>query len=55
MRSDDFITLLKMLPQATGQTLYMTLVSTLFACILGFPLGAFLFSASPVGLCPSLY
>lgn len=52
MRSDDFITLLKMLPQATGQTLYMTLVSTLFACILGFPLGAFLFSASPVGLCP---
>jgi D-methionine transport system permease protein len=30
----------------------MTLVSTLFACIMGFPLGIVLYSASPAGLKP---
>ncbi|MDR1257216.1 MAG: ABC transporter permease [Spirochaetaceae bacterium] len=30
----------------------MTLVSTLFACLLGFPLGIVLFGASPAGLKP---
>jgi D-methionine transport system permease protein len=46
------LSVLAMLPQATGETLYMTLVSTFFACILGFPLGAFLYSTSPAGLAP---
>ncbi|MDR1362803.1 MAG: ABC transporter permease [Spirochaetaceae bacterium] len=45
----DIITLL---PKCTVQTLYMTLVSTLFACILGFPLGIVLYCASPAGLKP---
>jgi D-methionine transport system permease protein len=30
----------------------MTLAATLFACILGFPLGAYLYCASPAGLTP---
>jgi D-methionine transport system permease protein len=41
-----------LLPSPTGETLYMTLVSTLLACVMGFPLGAFLYSASPGGLSP---
>jgi D-methionine transport system permease protein len=45
----DIITLL---PKCTAQTLYMTLVSTLFAYIMGFPLGIVLYSTSPVGLKP---
>ena len=49
---DKFMALLAMLPQATADTVYMTLASALFACILGFPLGAFLYSASPAGLSP---
>jgi D-methionine transport system permease protein len=52
MRSDNIIALLKMLPQSTGETLYMTFMSTIFACVLGFPLGALLFSTSPGGLSP---
>ncbi|MDR2607394.1 MAG: ABC transporter permease [Treponema sp.] len=47
---DEIYSVLVMLPRATGETLYMTLVSTFFACLLGFPLGAFLYSASPAGL-----
>jgi D-methionine transport system permease protein len=41
-----------LLPKCTAQTVYMTLVSTLFACLLGFPLGVVLFSTSPNGLKP---
>jgi len=41
-----------MLPAATAETVYMTFVSTLFACVLGFPLGTYLYIASPAGLAP---
>jgi D-methionine transport system permease protein len=51
---DNIYSVLIMLPRATGETLYMTLVSTFFACLLGFPLGAFLYSASPAGLQPRI-
>jgi D-methionine transport system permease protein len=41
-----------MLPQSTLETVYMTLASAFFACLLGFPLGTFLYCASPAGLFP---
>ncbi|MDR3356669.1 MAG: ABC transporter permease [Spirochaetaceae bacterium] len=44
--------IIALLPKCTAQTLYMTLVSTLFACIMGFPLGIVLYGASPAGLSP---
>jgi D-methionine transport system permease protein len=44
--------LLSMLPQATLETVYMTFASTFFACILGFPLGTYLYTTCPVGLFP---
>jgi len=37
---------------ATAETVYMTFVSTFFACLLGFPLGVYLFATSPSGLAP---
>jgi D-methionine transport system permease protein len=43
---------LTMLPRATWETVYMTLTSTFFACLLGFPLGAYLYCCSPAGLAP---
>jgi D-methionine transport system permease protein len=43
---------LSMLPSATAETVYMTLVSTILACVLGFPLGVYLYVASPSGLAP---
>jgi D-methionine transport system permease protein len=46
------IAILPLLPASTGETLYMTLVSTILACVMGFPLGAYLYSASPAGLKP---
>ena len=49
---ERILPVLKLLPQATAETLYMTLVSTIFASLMGFPLGAFLFTASPAGLKP---
>jgi len=52
MSNDELIALLKMLPEPTRQTLYMTFMSTIFACILGFPLGILLFNTSPSGLSP---
>ncbi|MDR2575760.1 MAG: ABC transporter permease [Treponema sp.] len=52
MLSEKIIDVLSMLPAATAQTAYMTFVSTFFACILGFPLGVYLYSASPAGLAP---
>jgi D-methionine transport system permease protein len=44
--------MLSMLPAATAETVYMTFSSTLFACLLGFPLGVFLYVTSPAGLTP---
>jgi D-methionine transport system permease protein len=49
---ENLMRVLSLLPASTAETLYMTLVSTALACILGFPLGAFLYSASPAGLRP---
>jgi D-methionine transport system permease protein len=43
---------MRLLPNPTLETLYMTMVSTALACCMGFPLGAFLYSASPNGLLP---
>jgi D-methionine transport system permease protein len=44
--------IIALLIKCTAQTLYMTLMSTLFACIIGFPLGILLYAASPAGLKP---
>ena len=44
--------IMALLPKCTAQTVYMTLVSTLFACMIGFPLGIVLYGASPAGLKP---
>jgi D-methionine transport system permease protein len=52
MLSARLLEVLSMLPQATAETAYMTFVSTFFACILGFPLGTFLYVSSPTGLYP---
>lgn len=52
MFSDKILEVLSMLPAATAETVYMTFVSTFFACIMGFPLGAYLFVTSPDGLAP---
>jgi D-methionine transport system permease protein len=41
-------------PKATLDTIYMTFLATFFACLLGFPLGTLLFSASKAGLRPQL-
>jgi D-methionine transport system permease protein len=50
--SDTIAEILSMLPLSTLETVYMTFVSTFFACLLGFPLGAYLYSTSPAGLTP---
>ncbi|MDR2617606.1 MAG: ABC transporter permease [Treponema sp.] len=47
---EKLLAVLALLPSSTAETLYMTLVSTLLAGVMGFPLGAFLYSASPAGL-----
>jgi D-methionine transport system permease protein len=52
MSSDDLRILLTKLPVSTGETVYMVLVSTFLACVMGFPLGAYLYSSSPAGLKP---
>ena len=49
----QILQVLSLLPSATAETLHMTLVSTFFATIMGFPLGAYLFMTSPSGLIPS--
>jgi D-methionine transport system permease protein len=43
---------LSMLPAATAETAYMTFASSFFACLLGFPLGIYLYVTSPAGLAP---
>ncbi|GHU23684.1 methionine ABC transporter permease [Spirochaetia bacterium] len=48
------LALLSLLPTPTLQTIYMTLLSTFFASVLGFPLGIFLYTAGPSGLHPML-
>ena len=50
MFSENIMEILSMLPAATKDTVYMTFASAFFACILGFPLGVYLFTASPAGL-----
>ena len=52
MSSDRILEVLRMLPEATAETVYMTFVSTVFACLLGLPLGVFLYVSSPAGLSP---
>jgi len=49
---ERLLEVLSMLPTATLETVYMTFVSALFASILGFPLGIYLFTGSPAGLTP---
>jgi D-methionine transport system permease protein len=43
-----------MMPEATAETVYMTFVSTIFASVLGFPLGTYLYVSSPTGLAPRI-
>ena len=52
MGSDRLMEVLSLLPQAASETVFMTAASTVLASILGFPLGTYLFAASPVGLFP---
>jgi D-methionine transport system permease protein len=52
MLSEQIIEVAMMLPKATAQTVYMTFVSAFFACLLGFPLGIYLYVSSPAGLAP---
>lgn len=52
MPTYDFGALAELLKQPTLETLYMTFASTLLACVLGFPLGAYLYVTSPAGLAP---
>jgi D-methionine transport system permease protein len=52
MPSAELLSILGLLPKATLETLYMTFVSTFFACVLGFPLGTYLYCTSPAGLIP---
>jgi len=43
---------LSMLPQATLETVFMTIASAVLASLLGFPLGTYLYVTSPAGLVP---
>ena len=52
MLNEKLLEVLSMLPQATVETVYMTFVSTFFACVLGFPLGTYLYVTSTAGLAP---
>ena len=52
MLNEKLLEVLSMLPEATAETVYMTFVSTFFACVLGFPLGTYLYASSPAGLTP---
>jgi len=47
-----FDILISRLPNATYETVFMTIASTIFAAILGLPLGIYLYSCSPIGLTP---
>jgi D-methionine transport system permease protein len=52
MSNEKLMEVLSLLPAATAETVYMTFVSTFFACVLGFPLGVYLYVTSPAGLTP---
>jgi len=52
MLNERLLEVLSMLPQATAETVYMTFVSAFLACVLGFPLGTYLYVSSPAGLAP---
>jgi len=52
MGSERLAEILSMLPQATYETVFMTFASVILASILGFPLGTYLYTASPAGLAP---
>jgi len=52
MSSEKILEVMSMLPAATAETVYMTFVSTFFACLMGLPLGIFLYISSPMGLIP---
>jgi D-methionine transport system permease protein len=54
---DNIREILRLLPAPTLETVYMTFMSTFFACVIGFPLGTLLFTTSPAGLIskPVLY
>jgi D-methionine transport system permease protein len=54
MSSARFLEVLSMLPGPTLETIYMVFVSTFFACLMGFPLGIYLYTTSPAGLAPRL-
>lgn len=49
------ITILSEVTLATGQTLYMVLISTFFAMLIGLPLGTLLYSSHAVKPCLALY
>ena len=52
MSRENLLEVISMLPMATAETVYMTFVSTFFACLIGFPLGIYLYVSSPMGLLP---
>jgi D-methionine transport system permease protein len=52
--SANIAEILRLLPQATLETVFMTLASTCFASLMGVPLGMWLFNASPSGLNPRI-
>jgi len=52
MPEGRFWEVLSMLPLATAETVYMVFASTVFAYIMGFPLGIYLYITSPAGLGP---
>jgi len=52
MDNGRLMEVISMLPQATLETILMTFASVVLASILGFPLGTYLYAASPAGLFP---
>ena len=52
MGNEKLTEILSLLPQATYETILMTFASAILASFLGFPLGTYLFTASPYGLAP---
>jgi D-methionine transport system permease protein len=52
MSFEKIMEVVSLLPTATAETVYMTFMSTFFACLMGFPLGVYLYTASPSGLAP---
>jgi len=52
MGSEKLMEVLSLMPQATFETIFMTAASAVLASVLGFPLGIYLFAASPAGIFP---